>query len=256
MPVGIQAVEELARLGAADEQLAERRDVDQSGGVVDGERLALGVAVVVGAPPVARPLDPWRRARGGGRGSTSAWPARSGAPRARPAAPSTTAAARSSSRPPRAAARSLAPSAGSPSSWHIRPWQGPIVTVVNRLHSSIESYPSSTPRRMSLAVTSSQKQANALPFGTVLAAARHELGVSAARHPLAQLGDPALDSPPRRRDRAPAPPRARRARRSSSASCHAPSPRELACRPDPGRQLRRARSGRGARRSWSARRPG
>ena len=47
-------------------------------------------------------------------------------------------------------------------SWHIRPWQGPIVTVVNRLHSSIESYPSSTLRRMSLAVTSSQKQTNDL----------------------------------------------------------------------------------------------
>ena len=55
--VGVQAVEELARLRAADDELAERRDVDEPGALVDGERLGLRVAVVVGAPPVARPHD-------------------------------------------------------------------------------------------------------------------------------------------------------------------------------------------------------
>ena len=55
-PVRVQAVQELAGVGAAHQQLAERRDVDQPGGAVDGQRLALGIAVVVGAAPVAGPL--------------------------------------------------------------------------------------------------------------------------------------------------------------------------------------------------------
>ena len=55
--IGIEAVEELAGRRPADQQLAERRDVDQPGGLVDGERLLLRIAVVVGAPPVAGPLD-------------------------------------------------------------------------------------------------------------------------------------------------------------------------------------------------------
>ena len=43
--------------------------------------------------------------------------------------------------------------------WHRRPWQGPIVTVVYRfLASSIESKPSAIARLRSLSVTSSQTQ--------------------------------------------------------------------------------------------------
>ena len=55
-PVGVQAIQEFARLGTAHEQLAERGDVDQSRGAVDGQRLTLGIAVVIGAAPVAGPL--------------------------------------------------------------------------------------------------------------------------------------------------------------------------------------------------------
>ena len=53
--VRVQAVEEGAGVRPADDQLAERRDVDQPGALVDGHRLALGIAVVVGPAPVAGP---------------------------------------------------------------------------------------------------------------------------------------------------------------------------------------------------------
>ena len=53
--VGVHHVEELARLRAAQQQLAERRDVDHAGGAVNAQRLLLGIAVVVGATPVAGP---------------------------------------------------------------------------------------------------------------------------------------------------------------------------------------------------------
>ena len=56
--VGVQAVEERAGVRAAHEHLAERRDVDQAGRLLDRDRLALRVAVVVGAAPVAGPRDP------------------------------------------------------------------------------------------------------------------------------------------------------------------------------------------------------
>ena len=55
--VGVEAIEEGARLGAADDELAQRRDVDEPRALVDGQRLGLRVAVVVGAAPVAGPHD-------------------------------------------------------------------------------------------------------------------------------------------------------------------------------------------------------
>ena len=55
--VGVEAIEELARLRAADDELAQRRDVDEPRALVDGQRLALRIAVVVGAAPVAGPHD-------------------------------------------------------------------------------------------------------------------------------------------------------------------------------------------------------
>ena len=54
-PVGVEQVEEPSCIGPTDDQLAEGRDVDQAGAVVHRHRLALRIAVVVGAPPVAGP---------------------------------------------------------------------------------------------------------------------------------------------------------------------------------------------------------
>src|SRR6185503_12282881 len=53
--VGIQALEELGRVGAADDHLAERGDVDDADRGVHGLRLALRVSVRVRAAPGARP---------------------------------------------------------------------------------------------------------------------------------------------------------------------------------------------------------
>ena len=55
--VGVEPVEELAGVRPAHDQLAERGHVDQAGGLVHRQRLGARVAVVVGAPPVARPQD-------------------------------------------------------------------------------------------------------------------------------------------------------------------------------------------------------
>ena len=98
--VRIQAVEELAGVRSAHDQLAERGHVDQTGGLVDGHapRPAGRRSRRRGAsrPPTSR----WRRARGGVRGSTSAWPARRAGRRARPSARRARAGARSWFRPP------------------------------------------------------------------------------------------------------------------------------------------------------------
>ena len=123
--VRVEAVEELAGVGAAHDQLAERRDVDQAGGLVHGQRLGLRVAVVVGAPPVARPhhrraelavaaVD--RRALGG---------LERAARRARPSARRARAAARSSCRPPPGSGPSPAPSAARRAAGTCGPGTGP-----------------------------------------------------------------------------------------------------------------------------------
>ena len=203
--VRVEAVEELAGVGAAHDQLAERRHVDQAGGLVHRQRLGLSGRRsrrrAASRPPTSR----WRPARGGGRGWPSAWRARTAGRRARPSARRARAAARSWCRPAPGSARSPAPSAAPRAAGTCAPGTGPSSWSCSAWTARSSRSPPRPTRWMSLAVTSSHRQAKHLPSRAARDGGRHgHVGRLARRRRARRRPRVALAEPERPRRGAPA----------------------------------------------------